>query len=81
MSTFKEKQFYYCFDCGWGERGVHEFAISFQQAYDIIKTRTNEETADAWLTQEDNYYEFRSDYYMLTEDMFDLDQWEGSEDY
>lgn len=80
-TDFKNQTFYYCYDCGWGERGVHEYDISFAQAREIIADRASEETAAKWEADADGYYEFRPDYYMISKAAFVEEHWEGSEDW
>lgn len=81
MLPFRENTFFYCFDCGWGEKGVHEGWLTFDAAYSIIEDRAGKEAADNWVEEEDEHCEFRPDYYMISERMFDRDEWEGSDDY
>ena len=80
MKTFKTRTFHYCFNCGWGECGVHEHFITFQQAYDIIVKRGCKEQADVWETTEDPHFCFGyGDYYMVADDWFDAEDWEGDD--
>lgn len=78
---FKDRSFNYCFDCGWGEKGVHNVGLTYAQAFDIIKSLASEESALRWAKEEDNYWEFRVDYYMVADCEFHEDDWEGSQDY
>ena len=82
MTTpFKQDTFYRCYDCGWGEKGVHDYEITFDQAYQIIVDRSGKEAADRWAETEEDYFYFGVDQYMLTSGSFDADAWEGSDDW
>lgn len=78
---FKEGAFYHCYDCGWGERGIHEYAIDFDQARAILVSYSGEDTAKQWEESEETYLEFGVDYYMVHESDFDEELWEGTDDW
>jgi hypothetical protein len=78
---FNEQSFYFCYDCGWGEKGVSEYCISFQQACDIILDCSCKECVERFIKEEDGWFEFRVDRYMISEECFKDEDWEGSQDY
>jgi hypothetical protein len=80
-TPFQEQAFYYCYDCGWGEKGVTDYCISFQQAYDIILDSTCKEVADRFKNEEEGWFDFRVDRYMISEQCFNDEDWQGSQDY
>ena len=82
MKKFKEMAFHYCFNCGYGECGVHDYFLTFDEAYDIIVRRSCREDADRWVESEDTHFDFGyGDYYMVADFIFDEEHWEGSDDY
>jgi hypothetical protein len=81
MINFKDQLFNRCFDCGWGEKGVHDYGMTYDQVVTYLKS-INEETAERFIEAEDGYFEFRyGDDYIISENCFDAEQWEGSDDY
>ena len=78
---FKQDTFYHCYDCGWGECGVHDYAITYDQAYQIIADRSGKEAADKWAETEDDYFEFYGERHMVASGSFHPENWEGSDDW
>jgi hypothetical protein len=78
---FKDRAFNFCFNCGWGEKGVHDMDLSYEQAYALLVSRGSKETAERWAENEETYFEFRDDYYMIADCDFEEEDWEGSQDY
>ena len=78
---FKDRRFYYCFDCGWGEKGVHEYGISFDEAIEIMRKKCSDGFLVNWASDEDGSVEFSDNYYMLDQYWFVDSDWEGSQDY
>ena len=62
---FDEQTFYHCYDFGYGEKGIVEYCLTFQQAYEIIKDTSFEETAEQFKKQEDGWFNFSVDRYMI----------------
>jgi hypothetical protein len=81
MNTFESHTFYYCYDCGYGERGVHENNLSFHKAFEIIKDRAGLDTAENWRNSKDGYFEFCGDYHMVSDKDFLAEHWESSDDW
>ena len=79
--TFQEQIFHHCYDCGWGEKGVYTSNLTFAQAFDLIASRTSVENATRFLVEQDGYFPFGISDYMISEECFEEDQWQGSEDY
>jgi len=80
-TPFQEQTFYFCYDCGCGEKGVTEYCLTFQQAYDIIKNVSCEEVADRFKKEEEGWFDFRVYRYMISEEYFKDEDWEGFMDY
>ena len=77
---FQEGTFYYCFDCGWGEKGVHGL-LSFEQAKKLLLEKAGEEMVERWETTEDTDFDFTEDYYIVHESAFRDEDWEGTDDW
>lgn len=78
---FQKQAFYFCYDCGWGEKGVTETCLTFQQAFDIIEEQSGKECAERFAKEEEGWFDFRVDRYMISEECFNEEDWEGSQDY
>lgn len=78
---FKNRTFNFCFDCGWGEKGVHDVNLSYAEAYTLLTLNSSEETAQRWTKNEDTYFDFKVHSYMVADCDFVESDWEGSLDY
>lgn len=74
---FKDLYFFMCYDCGWGEKGVSETYLTFDQAYEIIKTQAGKDCADEWAITEDEYLVFNGFRYMVAKPAFVEFDWVG----
>lgn len=81
LIAFKDLLFYHCYDCGWGEKGVIDTCLSFEQAYDVIKELSCQEEADEFAVDEDNHFEFAMNRYMVSKRAYVEADWKGSQDY
>ena len=79
-TNFKDQSFNHCYDCGYGEKGVHDVGLTFEEAYEIISSRSSKYVADEWVKNECNDVEYRFDTYMIADCEFDMDDWVGSSD-
>ena len=80
-NNFKEQLFNHCYDCGYGEQGVHDTGLTFSNAYEIISSRASKDVADMWVKNQYNNVEYRFNTYMIADCEFDEDDWQGSADW
>jgi len=80
---FKQDTFYRCYDEGWGEKGVYDHELSFDQAYQHIVDASGKDVADMWVKYEDPMFEYGMFGHtrMVASLWFDPDDWEGSDDW
>jgi hypothetical protein len=81
MNNFKDKLFTRCFDCGWGEKGVHDVNLSFNQMFAEIELYHSLSAANAWAESDDDYFEINNTHTIMSSELFDSSEWEGSQDY
>jgi len=67
---FKEQAFYHCHYDRWGYRGVPGYGLTFEQACEIIKVASGEDTVKRFEEEEDCYFEFRRGQFMVSEECF-----------
>lgn len=80
-TKFQSQRFHHCFDCGYGEKGVHSSGLSFEEAYKILESHSIE-TAIRWKQSCETYFDYgHGDYYMIADTDFNEEDWEGSQDY
>jgi hypothetical protein len=72
VMKFKDKTFYYCYDCGYGERGVSERGISYDEAFYLLKG-----DAAKWAAREDGFFKVGVNHYMVASDEYIEEDWEG----
>ena len=79
---FKQDVFYRCYDEGWGARGVYDYELSYDEAYQRIVDASGKDWAEQWAKSEDPRFEFACERQcMVASDEFDPDDWEGSDDW
>ncbi|MDX9757147.1 MAG: hypothetical protein RBT52_06575 [Sulfurimonas sp.] len=78
---FNKRRFYYCFNCGLGEKGVSEYYIPFLEAFNIIKEKTSLDTANKWAEEENCNIELSNYHYIIDEYHFYESDWIGSQGY
>lgn len=70
---FNKQLFYFCYNCGYGELGIYDVELSFEQAFEKIK-KYSIEAANYWVSSNDTYFEF-GDSYMVSEVDFIEEDW------
>ena len=81
LKAFKDLLFFNCYDCGWGEKGVSDSCLTFEEAYSIIKEVSGVECADRFEKEEEDYFDYGINHYMVSKRHFVEADWEGSQDY
>jgi hypothetical protein len=80
MIEFKDKLFSRCFDCGWGEKGIHHFNLTFDEMFEVLKQHHSVSFAVEWANSNDDFYE-KDIYTIMSSDYFNSEDWGDSEDF
>lgn len=81
LKEFKDLLFFHCYDCGWGERGVHARLLTFDEAYKVILYGASKAAADEWAHSEYDEFDFGISSIMISKRAFVEADWVGSNDY
>ena len=64
--------FFRAYDCGYGESGVHDYNLTFDQAKQLMIDNFGEDTAKEWEQNEVTFFEsFNGNDYMIADCDFD----------
>ena len=83
-SNFEDKIFFITYDIGYGEKGIYETCLSYNDVIRYLKSRYNDRLGQWLLEKDDNFELSPYSVYIIgvnSEEEFDYEEWTGSDDW